>query len=214
MTDLPPTPTTPPPPPPPTPDPLSALNTWAQSIGAREKAEGRDSAAKAAAEQLGMTVEEAAAFITEKKEAERAGMAEADRKLAEATDKEAAAERKQAEATNRELNAEKRAALVDAGLSKDQAKLLVDLVKVDTADWDEAKVETAVAELKKVMPQLFTPGAEDEEGEPPAGTSPRASGPADSAPRGGLPKTPPPASMADKARARLTERHPELANKE
>lgn len=204
-------PPTQPPPPPPTPDPLQQLNTWAQSIGAKEKAEGKAAALRELQESLGMTPEEAKQFIEQAKTRQREGMEEADRKLAEATEKETAAASKLEAATRRELNAEVRAQLVEAGMTREQASAVIPLVQVDVKDWDDAKVTEAITGLRTTLPQLFP----SETTPPPTGqTSPPAptgQGPPDSTPRGG----PPPPSggqpnRQEKARQRLLQRHPDL----
>lgn len=206
-------PTTPPatPPPPPQPDPLAQLDSWAKSFGAKEKNEGKAAALRQVQEALGMTPEEAKAFIEAAKEKEREGMAEADRKLAEANEKEAKAQAALAQASQRELNAEIRAALIEAGIPRAQAATVAPMVQVELKDWDEAKVGEAVTKLKSDLPQLFSSSTEEEEEEeqgPPAG-QPAGT---DTTTRGTKPKGGgKPTSSKDRARARFLERYPEHA---
>lgn len=220
MSDVPPTPPPPPtppvnqpPPPPPQPDPLAQLNTWAQSIGAKEKAEGKAAVLKEVKEKLGFdTLEDAAAFVEAQKTKERETLSEADRKLAEAADKEAAADRKVAEASEKALRADKLSGLIVAGLDAKAAAVLVDLVKVDANDYTDESIQDAIKTLKEAMPQLFP--TDDGSGEDEGGKAPSQGGPPDSTPRGGQPPTPQGKTAKDRAKARLANRHPELATKE
>lgn len=200
-----------PPAPPPTPDPLTQLNIWAQSIGAKEKAEGKAAAQRELQEALGMSPEDAKKFIDDAKAKQREGMEEADRKLAEATEKETVATTRLAEAAKRELNAEVRAQLVEEGMTKAQAAVVIPMVGVDVKDWDEAKVTEAIAQLKTTLPQLFT----SETSPPPPGqtlpSAPPGAGPVDSTPRGQTPPPPPgQPNRQERARQRLLQRHPDL----
>lgn len=218
MSDIPPVPPVPPanqppPPPPPQPDPLAQLNTWAQSIGAKEKAEGKQAVLKDIKEKLGFdSLEDAAAFVEAAKTKEREGMDEAERKLAEAADKDAAADRKVAAANEKALRADKLSGLIVAGLDKKAAAVLVDLVKVDPNDYDDDKIQDAIKELKEAMPQLFP--TDDGSGNGNDDDAPSQGGPSDSKPRGSQPPTPTGKTAKDRAKGRLASRHPELAKKE
>jgi hypothetical protein len=199
-----------PPPPPPAPNPLDQLNTWAQSIGAAEKAQGSAAAIRKISEDLGMSPEEAKAFIEEQKAKEREGLSEAERKLAEATEKEAAASRREEAASQRELNSEVRAQLVELGMTRAQAAQVVGLVQVDVKDWDEAKVTAAIEAVKTTFPALFPQEEEHPSGDPPKPPASSAPKPPHSAPAATPPATPPGGqSSQDKAREMLLRRHPD-----
>lgn len=68
---------------------------------------------------------------------------------------------------------EARAALVAAGLDRDAAKVAVRMLDLSTVevdddgDVDEDDLTAAVDELREKLPQLFTPPADDGDGEPP-----------------------------------------------
>jgi polyhydroxyalkanoate synthesis regulator phasin len=157
-------------------DPLADLDKWARSIGAAEKNQGKQAAMREVAEQLGMTPEEAKDFIEKARAKEREGMAEAERKLAEAADKEAAAARREEQALAREVDAAKRAALIEAGVPRDQAAAVARMLDVDpkAEDLDKAAA-TAAEELKKSLPALFATAGTG--GTPPPDSKPRGDKP-------------------------------------
>jgi hypothetical protein len=142
-------------------EPKTVPQDQVTAIAARERAQGERAAAAKVAEALGMTVEEAKTFIDGAKERERAAMTEADRKLAEATDKEKAATAATAKAAEREHNANVRVALIDAGVPKAKAERAARLVDAAIGA-DDAAIKTSIESLKGDWPEMF---ATVEEGE-------------------------------------------------
>jgi hypothetical protein len=210
MSDAPPAPTpgTPPPPPSPPPPPaggdkdaLDRLNTWAQSFGAREKAEGKAAVEREVAEKLGMTLEEAAAFVTKAKEDHAASLSEAEQKLLKAEESKTEARRYREEAhdiVRRTLAAD---ALEDLGMPRQSARHYAGMVQPAFTQGmnDDARVAAIVAaaqQLKDTYPDLFAAGGGN--GRP---------GPTDTATRGGRPPTSQGGETPrDRAQARLRER--------
>lgn len=155
-----------PPPPPGTPPPpagnqadaLSKLNEWMKSIAAREKNEGRASVEKDIAERLGMTLDDAAKVLNQHNEAEREKMTAAERKEADAKKlrEDARTEAKQARALIEEVL--KQDALMNLGMTREQAKGATNLVQAEIANTPEATLANIVAgaeQVKMLYPQLF-----------------------------------------------------------
>jgi hypothetical protein len=182
---------TPPPPPPPPPgdkpgatkDQLDNLNTWAQSFAAREKAEGKAAVERDIAEKLGMTLDEAATLLESAKETERAKMTEAERKLAEAGDKETKVSAVQQSANQIIYDGLCQDALMSLGMDRDQAKAATGLMKVKGQPTVEAFVAAAEA-VRVGFPQLFASSGGNGG---PGATDGQRRGPVDSATPGGPP---------------------------
>lgn len=147
---------------------------------AREKDQGEKAAMSAVAEKLGMSIDDAKAFIEQKKQADQAAMSEADRRLAEATERENKAAQREAAAAVREHEAAVSAALLQARLDPDRLARARKLVEADPGA-DEKTIADAVTQLKKDEPAWFAAVAAG----PPAGDpgTPAAGGAP--APRGG-----------------------------
>lgn len=158
------------PPPPPPPDPLAnltpeqlaglqALNQRIQSIAAAEKREGRTSVERELTEQLGMTPAEAAVYIQKAKEAEKALMTEAERKLAEATEREQKAIAREQMANVVALDMMKVSALTSAGMTQQQAQAAKGMLALPPGELEGdallAGVAAAVENLKGTFPTLF-----------------------------------------------------------
>jgi hypothetical protein len=192
-----------PPPPPPAPgqpsDPgfaerLNKLNEWAQKWGAREKADGRASVEREIAEKLGMSLDDAATLIQKGREAEQANMTEAEKKLAEAAERETKANTRYQEGTQLLRDMMCQDALMAQGMTREQARQAVPLMNIQ----GQVTLDSIVAAAEAVrlgFPQLFAAPAGGGNGQP---------GPVDSATRGGPPSNPSPGSTArDRALARL-----------
>lgn len=167
-----PEPTTPAPatpaPTPPTPAPTAHTVEEVQRIAAREKDQGRREATQQVTELLGCTPEEAKAILDRAREADRATMTEAERKLAEANEKEAAAATKLSKAAEKAKEATIKAALVAEGVPKDRLARVVKLVEVEGDEPSDDDVEAAVTALKGEMPELFGEPATSGTTRPPA----------------------------------------------
>jgi len=194
----------PPPPPPPTGgadlDKLNQLNQWAQSFGAREKAEGRASVERDVAEKLGMTLDEAAAFVKEQKDRAAAALPEAEQKLLKSEEARQEAQRVRQEAYGIIRDALATDALMDLGMPRQVAKQYAPMVQFQfTSGMDDgARVAAVVAgaeQFKSVYPQMFV------------AVGGNGRGPTDTATRGGQPPTSQGGeSSKDRANARLRER--------
>lgn len=138
-------------------------------IAAREKNEGKRAVQREIAEQLGMTVEEAKAFIEKAKADELERMSEADRKLAEADERERQAQKALAEAAEARREARVQANLTRAGVPVEQVEMVARLI--DPSIESDEDIATAVASIKEQLPQMFQP-----KGSPGAGgyTPPKA----------------------------------------
>lgn len=208
-TNPPPPPPGPPPgtPPPPPPqggtdkDALDRLNAWAQSFGAREKAEGRQAIERDVAEKLGMTLDEAKVFIDKAKETHAASLSEAEQKLLKSEERNTESRRIRDEAYDIIRRGLASDALEDLGMDRLAARHYAQYVQPQfTKDMDaDARVAAVVAaaeQMKMMSPHLFAGAAGN--GRP---------GPTDTATRGG----PPPTQQGgetprDRAKARLRDR--------
>lgn len=192
-------------------DALHKLNEWAKSWGAREKAEGRAAVEKQIAENLGMTLEEAKVVLDKHRESEQANLTEAEKKLLDAQ-KEREKARGETQIANQvvfEVLASD--ALVNLGLTREQAKGLIPLVKVEGSPTGESMVAAIVAaaqNVRNLYPQFFPADGSPAGGGSSNGGAPGGQGrPPDSATRGA--PASPPASGSDakeRARARLRDR--------
>lgn len=149
------------------------------AIVANERRTASETAERKLAETLGMSPADAKARLEAATKAERAAMGEADRKLAEAADKERAADERIAQAALRERDADVRAALLDAGVEKGKIKRASQLVIGDLAGKATAEDITAAIETVKTdTPEWFGESEEggEEGGKPPAPKSSAPSG--------------------------------------
>ncbi|NUQ95881.1 MAG: hypothetical protein HOY79_04730 [Streptomyces sp.] len=150
-------------------------------IAAREKAQGKRSAAKEFAEKHGFnSIEDAEQFIAAARQAEDAKKTEAQKRQEELDRREQELAAREAAAVARERNANRRAVLVGLGATGDDLEDAVALLRVDD-DADEQTVADAAAKLKERRPELFGQAAPAPQ---PAGQMPPAPG---GAPAGGPP---------------------------
>jgi hypothetical protein len=191
-----------------------AEKTFTQSqvnkIMAKEKREGRALGAREVMEQLGLdSLDDAKALIEETKDRESKVDDDAARRTKRLDERERKAEQKLKEATRKTNKLDVLAELVGEGMSKAKAQRAVSLVELDleVEDLTPDEIRDAVVTLKDEMPELF--GVVEKEPEEkvwrPVGSTP------DSTARGGSPRKPQPASVADRAKAKFAERHPNLA---
>lgn len=154
-------------------------------IAAREKAEGKQAAERAIADQLGVSIEEAKRIITAAKADEDKQKTEAQRAKEAADSEKAAAEKDKQDAKLERHQASVERALIralpndldDDALDKRVARLSK-LIEVEVGA-DADTIKAAVTQLKTEMPELF----------PTTGTGPR--GGANGDPKGGPPKDKP-----------------------
>lgn len=156
-----------PPPPPPADDTAKRIAAAEARAAAAAKAE----ADKAAAETLGMSVEDAKKLLDAKAEADKAAMTEAERMQTEAAEAMAAAQKAQAVAASQLHAAQVTTALAAAGITE-APEDLVPLVKVDEGATAE-QITAAVAALAEARPGLFA-----DSGGPAADHSTGGNGPA------------------------------------
>lgn len=159
--------------------PKSFTQDEVTSIATKEAAE----AARRTTRQLLATLgfqnqDELAQWVSKTREAEKAQMTEAERKFAEASEKEAAAVAREATATATILNVSVKEALMDAGVPTKDAELIRAMVSVEpTASRED--IASAVDDLKAKMPHLF--------GRPAGGGAPSSEPASGGAPAGGQP---------------------------
>lgn len=169
---------------------------------AREKSDGKRVAQAEFLQALGVTdLDEAKSVLQAAKDAEQQQLTEAQRAKREADAEKNKATQAQAEAATLRQAAMVERALIRAGIGIDdkdgdeQLELVSRMVVVEP-DADQDAVNAAVADLKKKMPQLFSPEKKPEPkvpgGDP--GRQPRGAGST--------------ASPADQARSVLAARHP------
>jgi multidrug efflux pump subunit AcrA (membrane-fusion protein) len=167
---------------------------------AREKNDGKRAGQSELLQALGVNnLDEAKEIIAARKAAEDAALSDADKARKEAEREKAEAATAKAEAAREKLDSRIERALVRAHIPDDQIELVARMVVVeDGADQD--KVNDAVEDLKKKMPQLFEepdPNRAPDPAKPPGSNPGRP-------PRGGAP-TPTP---AEAAQAVFAARHP------
>jgi hypothetical protein len=148
----------------------------------RRQAE-RDAEKKLAAD-LGIPIADAKARLEAANKAERDAMTEADRKLAEAADKETAAERREREAADKERRADLTIALYrDGGDAKkppvraDRFDAAMTLADAQMAADTNLDVAAAIDKVRELAPELF--GTQTSNGTPPGirpGTPPANGG--------------------------------------
>ncbi|MFG3244215.1 hypothetical protein [Streptomyces sp. NPDC048157] len=165
-----------------------------EALAAKEKAQGKRSAAKEFAEKHGFSsIEDAETFIAAARKAQDDALSEQEKRERELADREAKAEAREKAAEARERAANRRAVLVGLGATGDDLDDATALLRVPD-DADEATLQEAAVALKTRRPELFgtTP--------PPAGALPPA--PA-GAPAGGPPRI---AATKDDINARARKR--------
>ncbi|WP_331746887.1 hypothetical protein [Streptomyces sp. NBC_00842] len=151
-----------------------------EALAAKEKAQGKRSAAKEFAEKHGFTtIEDAETFIAAARKAQDDALTEQERRERELADREAKAEAREKAAEARERAANRRAVLVGLGATGDDLDDASALLRVPD-DADETVLQEAADKLKARRPELF--GATP----PPAAALPPAPG---GAPAGGPPRT-------------------------
>lgn len=197
----------------PTHDELAAIQAWGNSFAAREKAEGRASVEREIAEKLGCTLDEAAEFLKKAREADQASMTEAQRLMTQAQEKDTKATAATQAAHQMIYDGLREDALVQQGMSREQAKLSRNLIHIE----GEVTVESVVAAAERIklgFPQMFNasppPPSGDGGGNGAPGSPDRQhGGPVDSTTRG----TPTPGqgggqTAKDRALARLRSESP------
>ncbi|WP_399559274.1 hypothetical protein OH809_45030 (plasmid) [Streptomyces sp. NBC_00873] len=166
-----------------------------EALAAKEKAQGKRSAAKELAEKLGFTsIEDTEAFVAAARQAKEAQLTEQEKRERDLADREAKAEAREKAAEARERAANRRAVLVGLGATGDDLDDASALLRVPD-DADEATLQEAADKLKSRRPELF--GATPQ---PAAAALPPA--PA-GAPAGGPPR---PAATKDDINARARKR--------
>ncbi|MFJ1827345.1 hypothetical protein [Streptomyces sp. NPDC088178] len=165
-----------------------------EALAAKEKAQGKRSAAKEFAEKHGFSsIEDAETFIAAARKAQDDALSEQEKRERELADREAKAEAREKAAEARERAANRRAVLVGLGATGDDLDDATALLRVPD-DADEATLQDAADKLKARRPELFGTPA------PPAGALPPA--PA-GAPAGGPPRA---AATKDDINARARKR--------
>lgn len=176
---------------PPKPGPPAA-RTFTQSeveaLAAKEKAQGKRSAAKEFAEKHGFgTIEDAEAFIAAARKSQEDALSEQEKRERELADREAKAEAREKAAAERERIANRRATLVGLGSTGVDLEDAVALLRVPD-DADDAAITTAAEALKQRRPELFgaAPAADPNTSQlPPApGGAPAGGPPARQTPNG------------------------------
>lgn len=150
------------------------------------KTEGERAALGNALKALGFDkLEDAQAWVKNKREADKAKLTEVERREQAAEERERQAQARETAAAAKALRADISAALIEAGAPRTGVADLVDLVKVD-AGADEAAIKAAVEAKKTQFPALFTEAAA---APPPApGGLPGGKPPAPPSPKGALSK--------------------------
>ncbi|MEZ7005679.1 hypothetical protein [Streptomyces sp. AD55] len=201
-----PDPTDPPKPgPPPTPAPATdPVKQFTQDdldrIAAKEKAQGKRSALKEFAEQHGFnTVEDAEAFITAARQAQKDALTEEERRRQELDEREQQLAARETASLTRERAAIRKAALVTLGATGPDLEDALALLEHDlrnTPDADEETVTAAAEALKERRSALFGAAAS---GQQPQHLPPAPGG----APAGGAPR---PQATKDDVKARAEAR--------
>lgn len=195
-------PPTPAPPPAPTPpagpsaEELQRLDAWKQAQVVQSQAEARQAVLNEVAQQLGCSLEEAATRLKAATDANNAGLGEAERKLAEAQALGVSAAATNQAANQLILDTLKADALMDLGMTRNQARASVNLVQTPA----EVTVESVVAAAKNVkdlFPAMFGT---------PSGSGGAPGAPVDSYTRGGpMPTGNAPVSAIERGRARFAQ---------
>lgn len=153
-----------------------------EALAAKEKAQGKRSAAKEFAEKLGFTaIEDAEAFVTAARQAKEAQLTEQEKRERELADREAKADAREKAAEARERTANRRAVLVGLGATGVDLEDATALLRVPD-DADDTDVQEAATALKERRPELFGATRQAD----PAATPPAPTGlPAAGVPRPG-----------------------------
>ncbi|MEU5322997.1 hypothetical protein AB0G67_40535 [Streptomyces sp. NPDC021056] len=142
-------------PPKPGPPPRTFTQAEVEALAAREKAQGKRSAAKEFAEKNGFnSVEDAEAFIEAARKAQEDALTEQQKREKALADREAAADAREKAAIARERDANRRATLVGLGATGDDLEDAAALLRVPD-DADDAAIAEAAAKLKERRPELF-----------------------------------------------------------
>lgn len=153
-----------------------------EALAAKEKAQGKRSAAKEFAEKHGFsTIEDAETFIATARKAQDDALTEQQKREKDLADREAKAEAREKAAEARERAANRRAILVGLGATGDDLEDASALLRVPD-DADDTTLQDAADKLKARRPELFgatpTPAAAavlpPAPGGAPAGSPPRA----------------------------------------
>ncbi|MFI6653178.1 hypothetical protein ACIBI8_37015 [Streptomyces sp. NPDC050529] len=126
-----------------------------EALAAKEKAQGKRSAAKEFAEKHGFTtIEDAEAFISAARQSQEAALSEQEKRERELADREARADAREKAAEARERTANRRSVLVGLGAAGDDLDDAAALLRVpDNAD--DTDLQEAAEALKKRRPELF-----------------------------------------------------------
>lgn len=126
-----------------------------EALAAKEKAQGKRSAAKEFAEKHGFTsIEDAEAFIAAARQAEEAKKTDEQKRQEELDRREQELAARETAAIARERSANRRAVLVGLGATGDDLEDATALLRVDD-DADDAAVAEAASKLKERRPELF-----------------------------------------------------------
>ncbi|MET8746290.1 hypothetical protein [Streptomyces sp. NPDC004728] len=126
-----------------------------EALAAKEKAQGKRSAAKEFAEKHGFTtIEDAEAFIAAARQSQEAALTEQEKRERELADREARADAREKAAADRERVANRRAVLVGLGSTGEDLEDAAALLRV-ADDADDATITAAAEALKGRRPELF-----------------------------------------------------------
>lgn len=169
------------PPKPAPPAPRTFTQTEVEALAAKEKAQGKRSAAKEFAEKHGFaSIEDAETFIAAARKAQDDALSAQEKRDKDLADREAKAEAREKAAEAREQAANRRAVLVGLGATGDDLEDAAALLRV-ADDADDTAVTEAAQKLKTRRPELFgiTPSVDPaaKPGMPPAPGGAPAGGP-------------------------------------
>lgn len=126
-----------------------------EALAAKEKAQGKRSAAKEFAEKHGFgTIEDAEQFIAAARQAQEDSLSEQQKREKALADREAAADAREKAATARERAANRRAVLVGLGATGEDLEDAAALLRV-ADDADDTAISEAASQLKERRPELF-----------------------------------------------------------
>ncbi|MEU5660085.1 hypothetical protein ABZ802_31380 [Streptomyces sp. NPDC047737] len=126
-----------------------------EALAAKEKAQGKRSAAKEFAEKHGFTtIEDAEAFIAAARQSQEAALSEQEKRERELSEREAKAEAREKAAEARERTANRRAVLVGLGATGVDLDDAAALLRV-ADDADDTDVQESAEALKQRRPELF-----------------------------------------------------------
>lgn len=176
-------------------------------IAKREKEQGKKAAFQAVADDLGMSLEDAKAFIEEARSKVSKDDEDSNKSLTRAKEKEARAAQLLNDAIEIRNTSKVVAKLVRAGMEPKAAERLGSTVNLDLTndDLDDDDIADAVDEMREEMPTLF-PSTETPATNLPGAPRP----PKDSTPRGERRTAVKGSDLAARGRAKLLELHGEL----